>query len=178
MSQRRKTVVGIVAVLFVLFVVIQFIPVPARANPPVQSQIQWESPQTEQLVRAACYDCHSNETVWPWYAQIAPISWLVAHDVEEGRDAMNFSVSAADEISGEEAAEEVEEGAMPPKSYLPLHPAANLSADQKAALIAGLQASLTGSEEGERGEREGEESESGEAEENESEADEASESGG
>lgn len=158
MSQRLKWVVGVLAVLLVAFIVIQFVPVAARTNPPVVSQINWDSPQTEQLARTACYDCHSNETVWPWYSYVAPVSWLVAHDVEEGRDAMNFSVSSADEISGEEAAEEIEAGEMPPRSYLVLHPSANLSDAQKQQLIAGLETTLTGSE-NERGEN----GESGEA---------------
>lgn len=143
---RRRLIVGIIGVLVVVLIVIQFIPVAARTNPPVQSQIQWNTQETEQLARAACYDCHSNETVWPWYTQIAPVSWLVAKDVDEGREALNFSEQTATGISGEEAAGEIEEGAMPPRSYLLIHPAANLTAEQKATLIAGLEASLTGHE--------------------------------
>lgn len=154
MIQRRRNLLIAVVVVVVLFVVFQFIPwgsiIPAfaRTNPPVETQIQWNSAETEQLVRAACYDCHSNETTWPWYAQIAPVSWLVAHDVNEGRQNLNFSTHTADQISPDELIEQIERGAMPPASYPILHPGASLSQEQKANLIAGIQASLHGSGEG------------------------------
>mgnify|MGYP006277013889 CR=1 FL=1 len=62
-----------------------------HANPPVRTALRWDSPRTEQLARGACLDCHSNLTTWPWYADVAPVSWLVQHDVEDGRRAFNLS---------------------------------------------------------------------------------------
>lgn len=161
MSRTARIVVGALAVLLLAFIVIQFIPGPVRANPPVVSHIAWDSPQTEQLVRAACYDCHSNETNWPWYTQIAPVSWLTGKDVNEGREALNLSLKTADEVAPEEMVEQIEDGEMPPRIYLVMHPEANLNADQKAQLERGLQASLHGTETNESGEG-GERGESGE----------------
>ena len=101
MSRRLKIVFGIIGLGIVGFIVIQFIPMgnfrerfKFPGNPAVNQQFQWNSPQTEQLARAACYDCHSNETKYPWYASIAPVSWLVYHDINEGRDNLNFSTWA------------------------------------------------------------------------------------
>ncbi len=73
-----------------VLLLIQLIPVD-KSNPPVVSEPTWDSPQTRALAKDACFDCHSNETVWPWYAKIAPSSWLLAQDVDEGRSALNFS---------------------------------------------------------------------------------------
>jgi hypothetical protein len=113
----------------------QFIPVD-RTNPPVQSEIQ--APDSVMaILRGACYDCHSNETSWPWYSFVAPMSWLVVSDVHEAREHMNFSTwNDYDEDERiellEEAWEEVEDGDMPLWFYLPLHPEAKLSdADKK-----------------------------------------------
>jgi Haem-binding domain len=69
--------------LIAALVAIQFVPV-TTANPPVESDIP-TSPEVKTVLRRACYDCHSHETVWPWYSQIAPISWIIARDVHEGR---------------------------------------------------------------------------------------------
>ncbi len=137
---RRIIIVGIVLAA-ALFILIQLVPVGAGVNPPVEVQIPWESAQTEALVRAACLDCHSHETRWPWYSRIAPVSWLVAYDVRDGRDHMNFSTG---EFDLEEIVEEIERGTMPPAIYKPLHPDANLSADQRQQLIAGLRATFGG----------------------------------
>jgi len=75
---------GLMAAVFVL---IQFIPV-ARTNPPVEGEIS-ASPEVMSILRRACYDCHSNETRWPWYSKIAPVSWLSVKDVNEGREHLN-----------------------------------------------------------------------------------------
>ena len=128
----------------ILFVVIQFVPFGRdHTNPPVVAEPVWDSPQTRTLFMRACADCHSNETVWPWYSHVAPFSWLVAHDVEEGREHLNISRWGHQKKNeGDEAAEEVEEGEMPPAIYLPTHPEARLNSDEKAQLIAGLKATF------------------------------------
>lgn len=139
MSNQRKLILGVVGVLVAGFLILQVLPVYPRTNPPVQYHVSWSSPETETLMREACYDCHTNETVWPWYAQIAPVSWLVVHDVDEGREALNFS-DGTGELEADELIEQIDEGAMPPNIYKMMHPDANLSADQQAALIAGIRA--------------------------------------
>jgi len=121
------------------FVVIQLIPYGRNhANPAIIKEIPWNSPQTRELAVRACYDCHSNETVWPWYSNIAPFSWLIQHDVEEGRGELNFSDWDRFQRKAGEAAREIQSGRMPKSIYLPLHPDANLSAAEKQQLIDGL----------------------------------------
>ncbi len=71
------------------FVVIQAVRF-ERTNPPVTADLQVE-PELKRLLRRACYDCHSNETAWPWYSHVAPASWLTQYDVSEGRETLNFS---------------------------------------------------------------------------------------
>lgn len=146
-----KVFLGVVGVLILGFVAIQFVPV-ERTNPPVTYQVNWDSPETEALARAACMDCHSNETVWPWYSNVAPVSWLVAHDVNEGRGQMNMSTGQG-ELEGGDMARQIERGNMPPQIYLSMHPEARLTADQKTQLIAGLEATF-GREGGREGSRE------------------------
>lgn len=121
--------------LIVIFVIIQFIPV-ERANPPVTYRVKWDSKQTESIARKACFDCHSNETVWPWYSYIAPIKFIVAHDVGEGREHLNFSTGNLDDAR--ECAEEVEEGKMPMKIYTFTHRNAVLEGKEKQDFILGL----------------------------------------
>jgi hypothetical protein len=139
----RTAVVAIVA----LMVVLQFIPYGrAHSNPPVSGEPQWDSPQTRDLAKRACFDCHSNETVWPWYSNVAPFSWLIQRDVTEGRGKLNFSEWNRPQHDAEEAAKEVREGEMPMWFYLPLHPEARLAAAEKDLLIRGLDATLGNSE--------------------------------
>ncbi|MDJ0865833.1 MAG: heme-binding domain-containing protein [Myxococcota bacterium] len=120
-----------------LFLAIQLVPV-ERSNPPVLAEVP-APPEVREVIERACYDCHSNETRWPWYAQLAPASWLLAYDVAEAREHMNFSDwKQYDEDEQrdlvEEAWEEVEEGEMPPWFYLPLHPEARLSDADRGVL--------------------------------------------
>jgi hypothetical protein len=120
-------------------VLIQFIPYGHHhTNPPVVKEPAWDSPQTRALAKRACFDCHSNETTWPWYSHVAPVSWLVQDDVDGGRHHLNFSEWDKPQRHAHDAAEEIENGDMPIWFYVPLHPAAKLSAEEKAALIAGL----------------------------------------
>ncbi len=123
-----------------LAVLIQFVPYGREhTNPEVVSEPRWDSPRTRELFMHACGDCHSNETKWPWYSGIAPISWLVAYDVDEGREHFNVSMwGVQEENEGEEAAEEVREGEMPPWAYLLAHPEARLDETEKRELIEGL----------------------------------------
>jgi hypothetical protein len=121
----------------VLLLVIQFVPV-TRENPPVEADLQ--APESvKRILERACYDCHSNETRWPWYARLAPVSWVVAWDVSEAREEFNFSNWGS--LNGEKRAEireeiweEVEEGEMPLWYYLPAHPEARLSEADRALL--------------------------------------------
>ncbi len=121
-----------------LFLVLQFFS-PKRTNPPVTQEIQ--APENVQrILQKACYDCHSNQTHWPWYSKIAPVSFLVERDVQQGRKHLNFS--EMDKIPAQklnkvfdEIAEEVEEGEMPLKIYLWLHADARLTPAEKQLLI-------------------------------------------
>lgn len=93
-----------------------------------------------QTLKTACYDCHSNETEYPWYSQIAPVSWWIVDHIQEGREHLNFStlgsLSAEDRSEMlEEAAEAVQEGEMPLKSYTWVHPAAKLDIKSKDLLL-------------------------------------------
>jgi cytochrome c551/c552 len=121
------------------FAAIQLVPYGRQhTNPPVTGEPAWDSPDTRALATRACFDCHSNETVWPAYANIAPVSWLVQHDVDEGRAALNFSEWTRPQKEAKEAAKEVREGEMPPASYTLMHAHARLSAADLDKLAAGL----------------------------------------
>jgi len=141
---KGKIILGIAVVA----VLIQFIPYGKDyTNPPVVSEPQWDSMQTKVLFDKACANCHSNKTTYPWYSKVAPISWLVAFDVEEGREHFNVSMWGAQKKNkGDEAAEEVEDGEMPPFYYLPTHPEAKLTQAETQQLILGLEKTF-GSEE-------------------------------
>ena len=89
---KKKVVSRLLAGALVLFLLIQLIPFGHnRTNPSVVSEPNWSSPEARALVKEHCFQCHSNETNWTWYANIAPGSWLIAFDVIEGRGAFNFS---------------------------------------------------------------------------------------
>ncbi len=139
----RRVLLGAVLVL----AAIQFVPV-NRSNPPVETEIPAPA-DVRAVLRRACYDCHSNETFWPWYSRVAPVSWLVARDVREGRKELNFSTWNRYETKRQskklkETREEVAEGEMPPWFYVINHRDAVLSAGDVALLnawaLAGAQA--------------------------------------
>jgi cytochrome c551/c552 len=144
MKKIGRIILILVGAGLVLFVLIQLIPIGRNhTNPPVVSEPNWDSPATRELAKIACFDCHSNETVWPWYSKVAPVSWLIYNDVVEGRSRMNFSDWNRDrQPSIGEIIGELEEGGMPPAQYLLMHPNANLSAADKQALIDGLRKSI------------------------------------
>lgn len=126
-----KTLRRVLMLLIIIFLAMQLVPV-QRTNPPVEAELEAPAAVME-VLRRACYDCHSNETTWPWYSRVAPVSWLVVHDVEEGREHLNFSlwgqmrpmkrVQMAARIW-----EEIEEGEMPLPIYLGMHAEARLGA--------------------------------------------------
>jgi mono/diheme cytochrome c family protein len=125
--------------LLALFLLMQVIPVP-RTNPPVTREVHWDSPQTRALAKRACLDCHSNETVWPWYSNIAPVKFLLANHVAEGREKLNFSQWDQPNEDFEEVDETMKEGEMPPWDYLLPHAEARLSAAETEQLLSGLRA--------------------------------------
>ena len=128
---------------FALFVLIQLVPYGrAHTNPPVVQEPQWDSPQTRELMQRACFDCHSNETVWPWYSNIAPVSWLVQRDTDEGREKLNFSEWGRGEQEVDEIFEVVKEGEMPLPIFLITHPEARFTPVETEALIAGILATF------------------------------------
>lgn len=144
---RKQWVIGLggLAALGLGFLAIQLIPIGVQANPPVLQEPAWDSPRTRELAaRAGCLDCHSNETVWPWYAQVAPVSWWVAEHVVEGREHLNLSEMNRPQDDADEAGEAVREGEMPPAYYVLMHPEARLSDAERAELVAGLDATLGG----------------------------------
>jgi len=141
----KRLLVRLLLMLVVVFLLIQIVPYGrAHENPPVRQEPKWDSPATRALAQRACFDCHSNETRWPWYTWVAPMSWLVQRDVTEAREKMNFSEWDRKQKDAHEAPEMVEEGEMPPWFYLPLHSEAKLSAEEKAQLIKGLEATVGG----------------------------------
>ncbi len=138
----KRIIIMILAALAGIFLLIQLIPFGHQhTNPPVAQEPNWDSPQTRELAQRACFDCHSNETVWPWYSNVAPVSWLVQSDVNEGRSHLNFSdwskVREAFEIP-----EVVQEGRMPPSIFLIMHPEARLTQAEKEALVSGFKATV------------------------------------
>lgn len=152
--KRGFNLVGIAAGILLLA---QFVPYGRNhVNPPVLKEPAWNLPETRMLAQRACFDCHSNETRWPAYSTIAPGSWLIQRDVDEGREDLNFSEWGRSYEEAKEAAGSVEKGKMPPSYYVALHPEARLDSSQIKALAAGLQATI-GSNTAAKEERPGEE---------------------
>jgi len=121
-----------------LFVLIQFVPYGrAHDNPPVTKQAALP-PAAQKVMLTSCGDCHSNLTTWPWYSNVAPASWLVQKDVDEGREKLNFSEWDKPQPGLDEIVEQVDSGEMPPTKFTLLHPSAKLTSSEKAALLAGM----------------------------------------
>ena len=139
----KRTLVILFGLVVVLGAAAQFIPV-TRTNPPVTGDIP-APPEIKTLLRGACYDCHSHETVWPWYSRVAPASWLVAGDVKEGREHLNFSTwsdykPAKQGVLLDDAVEQIREGEMPPFYYAWMHPKARLTDAQMEQLVKWMKA--------------------------------------
>ena len=128
----KITIYSILTIVAVLFI-INLIPV-NLSNPPTTSEIKTPD-NIQRILEESCYDCHSNETTWYWYTKYAPISWLIAHDVNEGREYLNFSTW--DKYSENEkkelmyeSIEEIKEGEMPLKIYELMHPDSKISEEE------------------------------------------------
>ncbi|MBI5850237.1 MAG: heme-binding domain-containing protein [Planctomycetes bacterium] len=143
-EKRPRRILRRLSIVVVLTaVVIQFVPVD-RGNPPIDPSLQLTAPQDVLAVlKRSCWDCHSHETIWPWYSYVAPISWFVANHVHEGREKLNFSTwldEYPDDVDQEDARDEcwdeVKKGKMPLRSYLISHRDADLSDADKALLKA------------------------------------------
>lgn len=126
-------------------VAMQLIPVEGIGENPTEDRYTLNAPPEVMAILAeSCLDCHSNETRWPWYARIAPGSWLMARDVKKGRNHMNLSEwgsydAEEREADKETAWEQIEEGEMPPWFYVyPMHLGASLDENKKALLKAWL----------------------------------------
>jgi hypothetical protein len=134
---RRVLKLGAIA-LGVFLVVAQAFRID-KTDPPVTADLNAPAP-AKQVLRRSCYGCHSNETVWPWYSDVAPVSWLVAHDVHQGRAELNFSqwgtYRPAQRLKKlKQIGEEIAEGDMPPLYYIyPMHLSARLSAADHATI--------------------------------------------
>ena len=141
-----KSLPSRLALLAALGLLLQLVPYGRRHdNPPIAAEPAWDRPRTRELFFRVCKDCHSHETEWPWYSHVAPASWLVQRDVDEGREHLDVSDwrgNEENEEHGREAARMVRKGEMPPWFYLPLHPDARLSPDEREELLRGLVATF------------------------------------
>ena len=132
---KKKVLYGAIAALLLM----QLVPLD-RGNPSVEGEIQAPA-EVQAILERSCYDCHSNETKWPWYAYVAPVSFFVSHHVEEGREHLNFSTWSRYDTKKqahkvEEMVEETGEGEMPLWSHVLIHGEAALSSQDKATLVA------------------------------------------
>jgi hypothetical protein len=130
--------------LAALFVVAQAVPYGrSHHNPPTTAEPRWDSAQTRDLAKRACFDCHSNLTTWPWYSNVAPVSWMVQRDVEGGRSQFDFSEwNKPQDVGAGDLVDAIHGGSMPPWYYTIAHPRAKLSTAEQDALVRGLVATL------------------------------------
>ena len=142
----KKKLKWIFAALVLGFGLLQFTN-PARTNPPVVNDLLATNAPAHvaALLHAACYDCHSSETKWPWYSRIAPMSWLIAQDVNEGREHLNFSDWPVDRPEGaakrlDNMSEQIGYHDMPPKKYTAIHADARLTDADRKELMGWLDA--------------------------------------
>ena len=136
-----------------------------HTNPAITAEPAWDTPATRELARRACFDCHSNEVSWPWYSHIAPVSWLVQQDVDEGRAVFNVSEWNRPQEEAAESAESVRSGEMPLGPYVWLHPTARLNTTETSALIAGLATTFGSKGEGTPGSESGDGDDGGDGDE-------------
>jgi hypothetical protein len=140
-TSRRKLLLRAGLGLFAVAVLLQLVPYGRdHTNPPVTQDAPWPGGRARELATAACYDCHSNQTRWPVQSFIAPLSWMIVRDVEQGREALNFSTWDEDDGEAADAADEVADATMPPRRFVFAHPDAALSEAERQVLIDALEA--------------------------------------
>ena len=131
-----------------VFLVLQLVPYGrTHSNPPTIAEPAWDSPRTRELAVRACFDCHSNQTRWQWYADLAPFSWAVQLDVEAARSIINFSEWHRRYPLAGYAARRTSTGMMPPYKYRKAHPEADLTPEERMELARGLEATIGGPDE-------------------------------
>lgn len=141
----RRWIFAVIGIAFGLFILIQLIPYGRdHQNPVASTEPAWDSPRTAQLVQDGCYECHSYQTDWPWYSNVAPASWLVYRDVMEAREVFNFNEITPQQGKGMAnfMAQQIKDNKMPPAQFLALHPEARFSTAEKQELIDGLLATF------------------------------------
>ncbi len=136
---RRRLATRLALGAIGLLVLIQLVPYGRdHSNPAVTQAARWPAGPGRQIAVESCYDCHSNLTRWRWYSNVAPVSWLVQHDVEDGRDVLNFSEWDKGQPPLDEVTEQIAGGEMPPRQYTVIHSSASLSSNEEAQLVAAL----------------------------------------
>lgn len=140
---KKNLIWKLLGAAVVLLLLIQLIPFGHdHTNPPVVSEPNWSSPEARTLVKQHCFQCHSNETEWPWYTNIAPGSWLISFDVIAGRGKFNFSDWKNNPGELDEMIGAINEGEMPPIQYWVFHPSSKMNDQEKQDLIKALESSL------------------------------------
>lgn len=134
----RRTILIALGVLAGVFVVLQLVPYGHDHGAPATTKRAQLDPAAARLARGACMDCHSNETTWPWYSNVAPMSFLVVKDVKDGRDHLNMSQWDRPQPELGEVVETIDGGGMPPLQYKLIHGKSHLSDAEKRELIAGF----------------------------------------
>ena len=136
---NKRNVIRIALASLALFFLMQVVPYGRNyTNPSKIQEPKWDRPATRATFMRVCKNCHSNETEWPWYGSVAPFSWLVQSDVDEGRSEFNVSEWGRAKNKGDEAAQNVRAGHMPPWYYLPPHPEARLTKAEREEFVRGL----------------------------------------
>lgn len=139
-TERMSRFMKVLALALVVFGAIQLVPYGRdHDNPPTVQEPAWDADRTRDLALGACFDCHSNVTSWPWYTNVAPVSWLTQRDVEDGRAVLNFSEWDRPQATNpREVVDSIRDGEMPPFYYRWTHESARLSDEEQAQLEAGL----------------------------------------
>ena len=148
--QRSRLVTSAFVGLIVVGLAIQAVPYGRdHTNPPITGEPAWDSPVTRDLAVRACFDCHSNEVEYPWYSQIAPVSWAVKAHIDSGRSKVNYSEWDRPQDKADESAETVIDGEMPPAYFTRFtHAEARLTESERRQLIDGLIATFGGEDDG------------------------------